>query len=185
LHTDGAFEADPPKILALQCEIAAKDRGYSRILSGEILYEYLVHKSPESLLALFEADAFSIMRGNKQLSRPIFESINQKIYLAFRFDKSVTTFVKSQAQEAFNLAVDFMKNPLNQLIFKLRENQILVADNTRVLHGRTAFTGHRKLNRLWLDGSSTYKEEFEVGFSPRSEAGIKVFELAKTKSQKY
>lgn len=181
LHTDGAFEIEAPKIVALQCEIAAKDRGYSRILSGEILYEYLVHKSPESLLALFEADAFSIIRGNKQLSRPIFESINQKIHLAFRFDKSVTTFVKSQAQEAFNLAVDFMTNPRNQLIFKLRENQILVQDNTRVMHGRTAFTGQRRLNRLWLDSSSTYKHELEMGFLPRSEQGIKVFELAKTK----
>lgn len=184
LHTDGAFEVEPPRIVALQCEVAAQDRGYSRILSGETLYEYLVHKSPESLVALFEADAFNIIRGNKKLSRPIFESINQKIHLAFRFDKTVTTFVKSQAQKAFNLAVDFMTNPQNQLIFKLRENQILVQDNTRVMHGRTAFTGARKLNRLWLNGISTYKNEFEIGFLPRSEAGIKAFELAQAKSQK-
>lgn len=184
LHTDGAFEVEPPGIVALQCELVAEQGGYSRILSGEILYEYLVYKSPESLIALFEADAFSIIRSQKQLTRPIFEYKNSRINLAFRFDTTVTTSVKPQSQEAFQLAVDFITNPRNQLVFKLKENQILVQDNTRVMHGRTSFTGNRKMNRLWLNGHSSYKNEFDMGFLPRSEAGIKVLQLAKAKLQK-
>lgn len=183
LHTDGAFEVEPPKIVALQCEFAAAQGGYSRLLRGEVLYKYLAEKNPESLLALFEADAFSIIRSQKKLTRPIFGYKNNRLNLAFRFDKTVTTSVNPKAQEAFKLAVDFIINPQNQMIFKLKENQIIVQDNTRVMHGRTAFIGNRKMNRLWLNGYSTCNDEFKLGFFPCSEAGKKVFELAKNKLQ--
>lgn len=40
---------------------------------------------------------------------------------------------------------DFTKLPEYQLKFKLKENEALIINNHRILHGRTAFTGERNL----------------------------------------
>ena len=39
----------------------------------------------------------------------------------------------------------FTKLPEYQLKFKLKENEALIINNHRILHGRTAFTGERNL----------------------------------------
>ncbi|MFE1745673.1 TauD/TfdA family dioxygenase [Coleofasciculus sp. H7-2] len=180
-HSDGAFELEPPRFVALHCETPAEKGGFSTLVSSQKVYDYLAQESYEGLLTLFDDDAFSIRRDNKQLTRPVFQCRNKKIHMSFRRDQSVNIFVKHQAQRAFDLTNEFLINPKNWVIFTLEPDQILILDNSRILHGRTAFTGDRKLNRLWFNGNSNYKEQYSLGFLPCTQVGKDIFEIVKTK----
>ncbi len=156
LHTDGSFTITPPKVMAMQCEIAATSGGFTKLIDGKLVYEHLKQTNPVELLTLFSPDAITVKRGNRKATKPIFEEHHGRLIVRFRADNAAHISVQSKSFAAFKLFESFVNNPDNQVIFKLRENQIIVVDNTRIMHGRTAFCQQdaRLLNRLWFDGQS-------------------------------
>ena len=158
LHTDGAFTIIPPKVIAIQCEIAAKSGGLTKLIDSKLVYEHLKRTNPVELLTLFNSDAITVKRDKKKATKPIFEEHYDRLILRFRADNAAHIFVQSKSFAAFKLFENFVNNIDNQIIFKLAENQILIIDNTRILHGRTAFCKQdtRLLNRLWFDGQSDF-----------------------------
>jgi alpha-ketoglutarate-dependent taurine dioxygenase len=169
MHTDGPYEIEPPKIVAMQCEIPSKNGGLSQIVYCESIYEYLREDYPQELQILF-THPFTITRGEQTATRAIFVEQEGRISMAFRTDSFVSTDIPLQLEKAFKLIQEYVNNPKNQLIFKLKANQIILLDNTSVLHGRTSFPDHevRKLNRLWFNGISTYSHHIQFGFIPKS-----------------
>lgn len=166
LHTDGSFEKIPPKVMAMHCEVAAKEGGLTQLVDGKLVYDYLAKTDPAGLTTLFEPDIFTIKRADQSATRAIFTKYNHKIYMTFRSDDYAQITVHPRAIKPFTLIKDFLADPANQIIFKLQPHQILVFDNNRILHGRTAFEINdiRILNGLWFDGNSQDSSELEFGF---------------------
>ena len=166
LHTDGSFEKIPPKVMAMQCEVAAQKGGLTQLVDGKLVYEYLAKIYPAGLAILFETDIFTIKRANQSATRAIFTQHNHKIYLTFRSDDYAKITVHPRAIKPFTLIKDFLANPANQIIFKLQPHQIFVFDNNRILHGRTAFeiNDTRILRGLLFDGNGEESSELEFGF---------------------
>jgi hypothetical protein len=50
-----------------------------------------------------------------------------------------------QHYDAITVLMKMIADPANQLRFRLRPDQLLVTNNWRVMHGRTQFTGSRRL----------------------------------------
>ncbi|NEO36429.1 MAG: TauD/TfdA family dioxygenase [Moorea sp. SIOASIH] len=169
LHTDGSFAVDPPKIVALQCEVAVAIGGLTTIGDGRLLYDYLTRTNPCGLLNLFQPDAITVQRENRQSTKPIFEEHESRIRIRFRWDDAVNISVKPEDLRIIKTIKYFFNRPENMLQFKLQPQQIIIMDNSRILHGRTAFNQESKrlLNRVWFDGKSDYSEELCFGFSPR------------------
>ena len=166
LHTDGSFEKIPPKVIAMYCEVAAKEGGLTQLVDGKLVYDYLVKTDPEGLTTLFEPDIFTIKRANQSATRAIFSQHNHKIYMTYRSDDYAKISVNEKAVKPFTLIKDFLADPANQIVFKLQTHQILVFDNNRILHGRTAFevNDNRILHGLWFDGNVEESSELDFGF---------------------
>jgi alpha-ketoglutarate-dependent taurine dioxygenase len=171
MHTDGSFEIEPPKLVALQCEVPAKIGGISQIVYAQSVYEYLAETYPEELQNLFNVESFFVKLSDRKASHYIFKKLEEnKISMIFRSEAGGATLeISPKVQNIFQAIKDYVNNPKNQLMFKLKANQILVLDNTSVLHGRTAFSKDevRKLNKLWFDGKSKYTEHLQFGFIPK------------------
>ncbi len=169
-HTDGSFLEDPPKVFALQCEVASRNGGYSQLVQAELLYDYLLKHDPEGLKALQEPDAITITDVDQSImTRRIFTQSQGRVMMAYRSsDSQLTITPKPAARNAFQLIQDYAESLENQFLFKLEAHQIIIADNTRILHGRTPVPADefpkRKLNRLWFDGRSSSSGRLSFGF---------------------
>jgi alpha-ketoglutarate-dependent taurine dioxygenase len=88
---------------------------------------------------------------------------NGNVWLTYRFDGEVKLdLAPDEAHEAFDLLVNFFNRSENQIDFKLQPNQIMICDNTSVVHCRTAYQAGsgRKLNRLQVDGTGIKQLQF-------------------------
>lgn len=155
LHTDGAFEQVPPAVMAMQCEIAAETGGLSCLVDGYEVYQYLLQVDPVGLHYLFEPDVFYIERDNQAAERAIFWHDRDGILkIAFRSDNIAKIRVKPHAQPVFERIKQYLADPTHQFQWHLQPGEILIFDNTRILHGRTAFSPYskRRINGLWFEG---------------------------------
>jgi len=178
MHTGGTFMPwkDVPKVVLLQCEAQSRIGGRSMISSGAAAFKYFKDNDPKTLEMLMDPQIFSIRRSAKGKGqfgmtgvegKAIFDVErlgNGRTWLTFRFDGEVKLDIRPDAaHEAFDKLLDFFNRSENQLDFKLKPNQIMICDNTSIVHARTAYqTGSgRKLNRLQLDGT---RSELVFGF---------------------
>ncbi len=168
MHTDGSFEMKPPKIVAMQCERASKNGGLSQIVYAKSVYEYLMENYLQELQRLF-THPLTITRGDQTATRTVFVEKEGRISMTFRADSIISIAIPLQLEKVFRIIKNYVNDPKNQFIFKLKANQIVILDNTSVLHGRTSFPDNevRKLNRLWFDGISEYAHHLEFGFIPK------------------
>ena len=121
----------------------------------------------ETLAGLFLSDAITIKRDDRKASKPVFvlreDNFTQMIY---RSGRDVSIKIHPKAQQGFWEIERFLANPDNYIEFRLAAGQILILDNTRLLHGRTSFSqnSNRKLHGLWCDGISSFSPMFTIGF---------------------
>jgi alpha-ketoglutarate-dependent taurine dioxygenase len=169
LHTDGSADMEPPKIVALQCETPSKSGGFSQLVYAASVYEYLTENYLQELQNLF-TNPVSITKGFKTASRALFLEKEGRISMTFQANSIVSLEMPPQIEKVFNIIKKYVNDPKNQFIFPLKANQILLLNNTCILHGRTAFPDNevRKLNRLWFDGISEYSQYLQFGFIPKS-----------------
>lgn len=183
MHTGGTFMPwkDVPKIVLLQCEKQARVGGRSMISPGAGAYLHFKKKDPEALKMLSNPEAFAVKRsargvgqfgGTGGTRKAIFDTTRLEtgnVWLTFRFDGEVKLDLQpDESHEVFDELVDFFNRSENQVDFKLQANQIMICDNTAVVHSRTAFQAGsgRKLNRLQCDGVGI--KELRWGFPPPS-----------------
>lgn len=179
MHTGGTFMPwkDVPRIVLLQCEKQSRIGGRSLLASGAAAYRYFKHNDPEALKLLMDPQVFSIKRsargvgqfgGTGVSGKAVFDTAQLgtgNIWLTFRFDGEIKLELQPDAaHEAYDKLLNFFNRSENQIDFLLEPNQILVCDNTSVVHARTAFQAGsgRKLNRLQLDGAGI--KELQWGF---------------------
>lgn len=178
-HTGGSFMPwdQVPKVVLLQCETQSRIGGRSIVSSGAAAFAHLLDHDPEALSMLCDPEVFSVVRsaagigafGNTGGSRKAVFDCDRlgdgRVWLTFRFDGQVSLDLRPEsACDAFDSLLNFFNRSENQIDFRLEPNQVLVADNTSVVHARTAYQAGsgRKLNRLQLDGN---REELVFGFA--------------------
>jgi gamma-butyrobetaine dioxygenase len=179
MHTGGTFMPwkDVPRIVLLQCEKQSRVGGRSMLSSGAAAFQYFKHHDPEALKLLMDPQVFSIKRsargvgqfgGTGVTGKAVFDKQqlgNGDIWLTFRFDGEIKLELQPDAaHEAYDKLLNFFNRSENQIDFRLQPNQIMICDNTSVVHARTAFQAGsgRKLNRLQLDGTGI--KELNWGF---------------------
>ncbi|MGK7876946.1 MAG: TauD/TfdA family dioxygenase [Xenococcaceae cyanobacterium] len=160
LHTDGSFAVNPPKIVALQCEVPVASGGLTTMGDGKLLYDHLTSLNPCGLLNLFQDDAMTVQRENRKSTQPIFKEYEGRTSIKFRWDNAISISVKPEDLPMIETIKKILRQSQNMSKFKLQSQQILIMDNTRILHGRTAFKkgDKRGLNRIWFESKSDYSE---------------------------
>jgi alpha-ketoglutarate-dependent taurine dioxygenase len=138
LHTDGSFEKFPPRAMLIYCEKPAEQGGLSRICAGREVYRFL-RQDQQVLQELFRPDAFTIRRDDRESSRAVFEQEGERLLMAFRYGHDVSLKVHPNAKQGFDAIVEFVSDPKNYDEFLLQKGELLLFDNTSVLHGRTEF----------------------------------------------
>jgi alpha-ketoglutarate-dependent taurine dioxygenase len=166
LHTDGSFETYSPRVMLMLCELPARRGGMSRICDSAAIYAHLKRNYPGSIDGLMRQDAFSVRRDDRVASKPVFRREGDRMIVTFRYGKDVDIKVHPDAQAGFHAIVEFLERPENYCEFLLRRHELLVLDNLRVLHGRTAFAPdeERILHGLWLDGRDAGGHSGTFGF---------------------
>lgn len=155
LHTDGSFEVRPPKVMLMYCESPADYGGLSLICQAGDIYAHLEREHPSALAGLFRPDAFVICRDDRRASRAVFTRVGDRIHMTFRYGHDVNLQIHPEAKSGFKAIAAYIGDPANCLEFGLAPGEVLISDNTRVLHGRTAFPqgSQRILHGLWCDGA--------------------------------
>lgn len=174
LHTDGSFEKYPPKAMLIYCETPAEQGGLSRICFAEDIYEYLRKNHLEALDGLFRPDAFVIKRDDREAQRSVFEFCDGRISMAFRYGTDVSLQIHPLARVGIAAIIEYISDPENFEEFLLGAGQLLLMDNSRVLHGRTVFSpdSHRVLHGLWCDGRDANPDKIKFGFAPKVSAPV-------------
>lgn len=168
-HTDGSYlhglvhrgeghyiQLLPPKMLVLQCWQSAASGGANILIDGQRIYDDLATENQRHLRILSTKGCVTYCRDDQiAVDRAVFEEMNDgTVMLRFRYDS--TAYVADWAVEAFHsLQQDYFSNAKYQSRLMLTKGQIIVIDNSRMLHGRDSFSTDdtsltRKLRRIWL-----------------------------------
>lgn len=170
-HTDGHYlngvmrqksgsllRVGAPPLILLQCLQPAEEGGASLLVDGKKILERVVRDDQNLLKPLFARDQTAVLRGDHLvMDSPVFKQLSRQRYsIRFSYDRDFLCNPALRASfDRFNKK--YILNHDYGCRFSLRENEICIIDNQRMLHGRTAFTGERILRRLWLfdQGSSS------------------------------
>ena len=146
LHTDGAYETDPPEVVLLVCRKARQTGGGTTFLDGHDLVHYLQVYEPD-LLRQLESVPFTFVKGGESRTVPVVRYDDYGPLLAwnyFRVDRSC------------DLAERFQKFLQDSVVaggltctVHMGEGDALYFRDDRVLHGRQAFLARRPGDR-WL-----------------------------------
>lgn len=169
LHTDGSFERHPPVYMLMYCERPASVGGASRLAAGDALYWHLHDHHPKFLSALSLPAAFTIARDDRSAQRSVFTRDGDAVKIAFRDGTDVRIEVHPAAREAFQYVRKWLADRSHYIEFALQPGDVLIFDNTRMLHGRTAFLpdSGRLYHGLWCKGGGAYGHLLRSGIDAR------------------
>ena len=162
-HTDGAylegmtqydggtFRVAPPKIVVLQCIKPAQEGGASFLVDGKAILLSVLKNHHHLINTLFSLNCFSICRENHLvMSLPVFKKLpSGNFSIRFSYDQDLYASKDSMEKLSF-FNENYILNPAFITQFSLSNREILVLDNHRYLHGRTAVKGDRLLKRIWI-----------------------------------
>lgn len=151
LHTDEGYTTNYPKYVSLYCTHQSDMGGDSVLFDFHSFYPELQARFQDILMDLADPGAIIIEGIGGMKSKPLLLFDNGIPGISY----CVTLKSMSCSQNvfsAFDYITNFIHNPHNQIRFKLAEKQLLIIDNTRMLHGRTAFEegNDRLLYRFWF-----------------------------------
>lgn len=166
-HTDGSYlegiaqkldqtyQITAPKIVALQCVQPAYQGGKTFLVDGQKILRDMVYEQPKLANFLAVSGMFTICRGGYIVTNTsIFYKISPQHY-AMRFSYDNDIYGSSYAMKMLALFDNaYVRNPLYTTSIKLAEREILVFDNQRLLHGRSAVHGARWFRRIWVQNDT-------------------------------
>jgi alpha-ketoglutarate-dependent taurine dioxygenase len=166
LHTDGPQLENPPNLLFMACFSRAQDGGDSLLASSVTLHHQLSQIRPDLLATLhgkfhFDRRGFCEIDGETTLQKPIFACSSQGITFRYLYEYILDGHAKanvplsSQQRDAIGALQDLLSRDDLLLKIGLDPGEVLIVNNSRVCHGRTAFRDRvapgsvRHLIRLW------------------------------------
>lgn len=162
-HTDNPYRNPVPGIQILHCLANETTGGHSTLVDGFRVCERLQEEDPEGLRLLKEVEVgFHFCDGEAHLRdrHPMVETDARGrptgIHYSPRLDE--TPLLDEAQLRAFHRARQrlgrLLSDPAYEIRFLLKEGQLMMFDNNRVLHGRTAYDpdeGLRHLQGCYID----------------------------------
>ena len=146
-HTDGSGVPDPPGLLLLACQQPAGEGGNTRVADGASIASTLAEQHPAALRALSAPRAAFFGAAGGHLG-VVLEPVGPgRTRIRLRLDD--LAWFSADAAEAVPLLRTTIAR--HTQTFRLREGEGLLVSNTRWLHGRDSFTGHRTMLRILGD----------------------------------
>jgi len=159
-HNDGCYFSDPPGLQCFHLLEFNGTGGESILVDGFRVAKELQTLHPESFEFLVKtAIPFHYIDENHYLrhSRTIIELDDSGEPIRFTFnndDRAPFNFPPEKTQlfyQSLHHLLAILRNPLNAIQFSMKPGNLVTIDNWRVLHGRNAFTGHRRLTGCYLN----------------------------------
>jgi gamma-butyrobetaine dioxygenase/trimethyllysine dioxygenase len=158
LHTDQPFLDDPPRYQLLQ-GIRVADRGGETVLaSGEAAFRYLASLdagAAELLLSTPVRFHRRQQRFERQVIAPIVSLRDGRFHIRSSYFTTAPFQLPFDRMSAWYRAHDrfvrLLRDPRHHYRFRLGAGDVLIYDNHRMLHGRTAFTGARWVRGVYFD----------------------------------
>lgn len=177
-HTDGTYLEQPPGIQVFHCLKSGKEGGETLLVDGFSAAEQLRNSYPKFFEILcrtpIEHHYLEGLSGNSSGERKIYARAMQNLVISLLGDKitqirynpydrapmrSLRLGEDSKAEnlektvefyEAYEKFSQIINSPHQALRVMLQPGTVVFLDNFRVLHGRTAFTGSRKICGSYL-----------------------------------
>ena len=168
LHTDNPYREPVPGFQALHALITSPDGGDSLFADGFALAEHVRDTRPDDFALLSGTSVpFRYQSLNAELyaERPLIQlSCRGEIQAVHYNSRSIAPLDPSSPgtadyYSAYRRFAMLLREPRFQLKFKLADAEIVVFDNQRILHGRTAFSSARHPRHLrgcYLTRDSVY-----------------------------
>ena len=157
LHTDNPYRDPVPGFQALHALVTSPDGGESLFADGLALAEHLRRIAPEDFAQLARTPVPFHYRAagvDLRARRPIIQlSCDDTVTAVHYNNRSIAPVpLSADAAERFYAAYrrfgTLLRYARYQLNFRLRDGDLVVFDNHRVLHGRTGFTSARHPRHL-------------------------------------
>jgi gamma-butyrobetaine dioxygenase len=184
LHTDNPYRNPVPGFQALHVLIASPDGGESLFADGFALAEHLRAVDAEAFALLARTPVpFHYRSQNAELfaERPLIElSCREEVCAVHYNSRSIAPLRLAPLEAApfyaaYRRFAAVLREPRFQLKLHLPQSEIVVFDNQRILHGRTAFSSARHARHLrgcYLTRDSVYsgaallRRELAAGATP-------------------
>jgi gamma-butyrobetaine dioxygenase len=167
LHTDNPYREPVPGFQALHALVTSPEGGESLFADGFALAAYLRDTAPDAFRVLTTtAVPFHYRSGDAELyaERPLIQlSCEGEVTAVHYNNRSIRVAAHARAAfyAAYRRCAALLREPRFQLRLKLADGDLVVFDNQRVLHGRTAFTSAqhpRHLKGCYLTRDSVLSE---------------------------
>jgi alpha-ketoglutarate-dependent taurine dioxygenase len=170
LHTDNPYRDPVPGFQALHMLLAAPDGGESVFADGFALSNQLRTLDPQAFDILTRTPVpFHYRSKDAELyaERPLIQlSARGEVDAVHYNNRSIAPLrieprAAADFYRAYRRFAELLREPGHQLKFALRDGDLVLFDNQRILHGRSAFssTGHaRHLRGCYLTRDSLYSE---------------------------
>ena len=167
-HTDGAFSDTPETITSLQCVLQPKVGGLSVLCSAKAAYDHIATTFPGRGHLLTCRNALTVTRTTQSSTQAVFRRNGNVHSIKFRMsDGAAEVIQRADVREMFEELCFGAEE--NRLVFRLQPGQVLIGDNTAVVHGRTSFPPDevREMRRLNFDGTGPLCVRMGFGFVPQ------------------
>ncbi|HWS69847.1 MAG TPA: TauD/TfdA family dioxygenase [Steroidobacteraceae bacterium] len=170
LHTDNPYREPVPGFQALHALLAAPDGGESVFADGFALSNQLRMIDPQAFDVLTRTPVpFHYRSKDAELyaERPLIQlscrgevnavHYNNRSIAPLRLDRHAA----AGFYRAYRRFAELLREPSHQLKFALRDGDLVLFDNQRILHGRSAFSSAkhaRHLRGCYLTRDSVYSE---------------------------
>ena len=157
LHTDNPYRDPVPGFQALHCLIASPDGGDNVFADGFAIAELLRETEPATFATLTQTPVlFHYQSKDAELlsEKPLIQlSIRGEIRAVHYNNRSIAPLQLGAEQvrafyAAYRRLAQLLRDPRFQLGTKLRDGDLVVFDNRRVLHGRSGFSSARFARHL-------------------------------------
>lgn len=170
LHTDNPYREPVPGFQVLHALVASPDGGESLFGDGFAIAEHLRAASPAAF-ALLTGTAVPFLYRSKDAElyaeRPLIQLNCGGEVSAVHYNNRSIAPLRQSARDAgpfysaYRRFAALLREPRFHLQLRLRDGDLVVFDNQRTLHGRTAFTSAkhpRHLRGCYLTRDSVYSE---------------------------
>jgi gamma-butyrobetaine dioxygenase len=162
LHTDNPYRDPVPTLQLLHCLHAAPEGGASRFADGFLAAERLRTSDPEAFAVLTDAEVLFRFRSEDvhlEARSPIIQVGRDGAVTAIRVNHrsmeppDLPSVRLEGFYDAYRRFAELLDDPANAVEITLRPGDLVLFDNRRVLHGRSAFrvTDRRHLQGCYAD----------------------------------
>lgn len=170
LHTDNPYREPVPGFQALHALLASPDGGDSVFADGFALGDHLRAIDPTAFLTLTQTPVPFLYRSKDAelyAERPLIQLTCRGEVAAVHYNNRSIAPLPAHGRDAANFYsayrrfAELLRHPDYQLTFHLDDGELVLFDNQRILHGRTAFSSARHARHLrgcYLTRDSVYSQ---------------------------